>query len=79
MTTERTPQAKRMADESMVRKLAAQAGCIWPTRGIGRRTYVLMTALALKDLPCRLRDPERYAVWQVPVISGRKPRSPRRA
>src|SRR5262245_28721192 len=30
MTTERNPQAAQMADESMIRNLAAQAQAIWP-------------------------------------------------
>jgi len=30
MTNDLNPQAKEMADESMVRNLAAQADAIWP-------------------------------------------------
>lgn len=50
--TDLNPQAKQMADESMVRNLAAQAAAIWPQEAelIGR--YGLRDDIAILDAGC---------------------------
>src|SRR4029453_11340529 len=41
MVTDLNPQAKQMADESMVRNLRAQAEAIWPQEALLLRRYAL--------------------------------------
>lgn len=49
---DRNPQAKEMADESMVRNLAAQAEAIWPQEGPIFRRHSLPAAPAILDVGC---------------------------
>ena len=51
-TTELNPQAKQMADESMVRNLAAQARAIWPQEAPLLRRYALPEAPTILDAGC---------------------------
>ena len=53
-TADRNPQAKQMADESMVRNLAAQADAIWPQEEpiFSRHSLVLPAAAAILDVGC---------------------------
>ena len=46
------PQARQMADESMVRNLEAQAAAIWPQEAPLLRRYVLPAAPAILDAGC---------------------------
>src|SRR5882672_5854042 len=46
------PQAKQMADESMVRNLAAQAQAIWPQEVELIRRYALADDIAILDAGC---------------------------
>src|SRR5204862_3576710 len=50
--TELNPQAKQMADESMVRNLAAQAQAIWPQEVALIRRYALPSAPRILDAGC---------------------------
>ena len=50
--TDLNPQAKQMADESMVRNLAAQARAIWPQEVPLLRRYALPEAPAILDAGC---------------------------
>lgn len=52
MSTERFPQAREMADESMVRNLAAQAEAIWPQEEPLLRRYPLPAAPRVLDAGC---------------------------
>jgi len=52
MVTDLNPQAKQMADESMVRNLAAQASAIWPQEAPLLRRYALPDAPAILDAGC---------------------------
>lgn len=47
---DRNPQAKQMADESMVRNLAAQAAAIWPQEEPIMRAHRVMDAI--RDVGC---------------------------
>ena len=49
---ELNPQAKQMADESMVRNLDAQARAIWPQEGPLLQRYTLPNAPAILDAGC---------------------------
>jgi SAM-dependent methyltransferase len=49
---DRNPQAKEMADESMVRNLAAQADAIWPQELPLLQRYALSDAPAILDVGC---------------------------
>lgn len=49
---DRNPQAKEMADESMVRNLAAQATAIWPQEIAFLRAHALPPAPAILDVGC---------------------------
>ena len=49
---DRNPQAKEMADESMVRNLAAQAEAIWPQEEPIVRAHRLPAAPAILDVGC---------------------------
>ncbi len=49
---DRNPQARQMADESMVRNLAAQARAIWPQEQPLLERYGLPRAAAILDLGC---------------------------
>jgi ubiquinone/menaquinone biosynthesis C-methylase UbiE len=46
------PQAKQMADESMVRNLAAQASAIWPQEALLFNRYALPAAPRILDAGC---------------------------
>src|SRR5262249_50447252 len=50
--TDLNPQAKQMADESMVRNLAAQAQAIWPQEAPLLRRYALPAAPNILDAGC---------------------------
>ena len=50
--TDLNPQAKQMADESMVRNLAAQAHAIWPQEAPLFRRYALPAAPRILDAGC---------------------------
>jgi ubiquinone/menaquinone biosynthesis C-methylase UbiE len=50
--TDLNPQAKQMADESMVRNLAAQARAIWPQEVEFVRRYTLPTEPRILDAGC---------------------------
>ncbi len=52
MTPNRNPQAKQMADESMVRNLAAQARAIWPQEQPLLERYGLPRDARILDLGC---------------------------
>jgi SAM-dependent methyltransferase len=49
---DRNPQAKEMADESMVRNLAAQADAIWPQELPLLQRYALPAAPSVLDVGC---------------------------
>jgi ubiquinone/menaquinone biosynthesis C-methylase UbiE len=49
---ELNPQAKQMADESMVRNLAAQAEAIWPQESLLLKRYALPTSACILDAGC---------------------------
>src|SRR5687767_2991666 len=49
---DRNPQAKHMADESMVRNLAAQADAIWPQEEPIVRSHALPDAPRILDVGC---------------------------
>jgi ubiquinone/menaquinone biosynthesis C-methylase UbiE len=50
--TDLNPQAKQMADESMVRNLAAQASAIWPQEVSLLRRYALPASPRILDAGC---------------------------
>lgn len=52
MAGDRNPQARQMADESMVRGLAAQAAAIWPQESALIRAYALPAAADVLDIGC---------------------------
>lgn len=52
MTNERNPQAEQMADESMIRNLAAQAHAIWPQEQPLLARYGLQGAVHIADVGC---------------------------
>ncbi|HEU4582858.1 MAG TPA: methyltransferase domain-containing protein [Polyangiaceae bacterium] len=52
MSHERNPQAEQMAHESMLRTLAAQAECIWPSEQALLARYALQGALQIADVGC---------------------------
>jgi len=52
MTADRNPQASQMADESMLRTLAAQAIAIWPQERAIFERYALPTAPRVLDVGC---------------------------
>lgn len=52
MTDDRNPQREQMADESMVRNLAAQAEAIWPQERALVERYGLSGALDILDAGC---------------------------
>jgi SAM-dependent methyltransferase len=52
MTRDLNPQAKEMADESMVRNLAAQAEAIWPQESLLFDRYRLPTGANILDAGC---------------------------
>ncbi len=51
-TDDLNPQAHQMADESMVRNLAAQAAAIWPQERVHFERYGLSGKLAILDAGC---------------------------
>src|SRR6478735_6208700 len=52
MTRQRNPQAQQMADESMLRNLAAQATAIWPQEQRFFDRYTLPAAAKIADIGC---------------------------
>ena len=52
MTHNSNPQAEQMADESMVRGLAAQAKAIWPQERAFFERYDLPATAEILDLGC---------------------------
>jgi SAM-dependent methyltransferase len=52
MSMQRNPQAEQMADESMVRNLAAQAECIWPQEQAFLARYQLGSECRIADIGC---------------------------
>jgi ubiquinone/menaquinone biosynthesis C-methylase UbiE len=52
MNRQRNPQAEQMADESMVRNLAAQADCIWPQEQAFLARYGLPADARIADIGC---------------------------
>ena len=52
MSKERNPQAEQMADESMVRGLAAQANAIWPQEELFLARYALSPDARIADIGC---------------------------
>jgi ubiquinone/menaquinone biosynthesis C-methylase UbiE len=52
MSVHRNPQAEQMADESMVRNLAAQAQSIWPQEGAFLERYGLRGPIRIADIGC---------------------------
>ncbi|MGH8310004.1 MAG: class I SAM-dependent methyltransferase [Steroidobacteraceae bacterium] len=52
MTKQRNPQAEQMADESMVRNLAAQAEAIWPQEEALFARYGLGSECRIADIGC---------------------------
>jgi SAM-dependent methyltransferase len=52
MNTERNPQAEQMADESMVRNLAAQASAIWPQEEPLLARYAIKGKARIADIGC---------------------------
>jgi len=68
--TDRNPQAQQMADESMVRNLAAQAEAIWPqeeplVRAYGERTAILDVGCGTGEISSRLA-----ALWPAAHVTG---------
>ena len=68
--TDRNPQAQQMADESMVRNLAAQAEAIWPqeeplVRAYGERTAILDVGCGTGEISSRLA-----ALWPRAQVTG---------
>ena len=52
MADDLNPQAKEMADESMVRNLAAQADAIWPQEQLLFHRYALPVEARILDAGC---------------------------
>lgn len=52
MKEQRNPQAAQMADESMVRNLAAQANAIWPQEELFFPRYTLPREARIADIGC---------------------------
>ncbi|HEY4368125.1 MAG TPA: class I SAM-dependent methyltransferase [Steroidobacteraceae bacterium] len=52
MNEQRNPQAQQMADESMVRNLAAQASAIWPQEEHFFQRYTLPPQARIADIGC---------------------------
>ncbi len=52
MPKERNPQAEQMADESMIRNLAAQANAIWPQEQPLLARYGLQGRIRIADIGC---------------------------
>jgi ubiquinone/menaquinone biosynthesis C-methylase UbiE len=70
MTKHRNPQAEQMADESMIRNLAAQANSIWPQERALFERYGLDGAVRIADVGCgtgeiTARLAERYPQAQL--------------
>jgi len=61
MTAELNPQARHMADESMVRNLAAQAEAVWPQELPLLRRYALPPAPRILDAGCGTGE----ATWRL--------------
>jgi len=55
------PQARQMADESMVRTLSAQADAIWPQESAIVRTYALPSRARILDAGCGTGE----ASWRI--------------
>ena len=54
MTSEKNPQVEQMADESMLRTLAAQASAIWPAESAFFARYGLPARSEIADVGCGL-------------------------
>ena len=70
MVDPRNPQAAQMADESMVRTLAAQVACIWPQEQALLARYALSSDARALDVGCGTgeftqRMAARAAQWEV--------------
>ncbi len=61
MASDRNPQARQMADESMVRTLAAQADAVWPQESALLRRYALGDGPAILDAGCGTGE----ATWRL--------------
>ncbi len=61
MATDHNPQERQMADESMVRNLAAQASAIWPQESALLARYALPDAPAILDAGCGTGE----ATWRL--------------
>jgi SAM-dependent methyltransferase len=69
MPSDRNPQARQMADESMVRNLAAQAEAIWPQESALLRRYALPDAPAILDAGCGTGEATRRLAEAFPRAS----------
>jgi SAM-dependent methyltransferase len=69
---DRNPQAREMADESMVRNLAAQANAIWPQEEPIVRGYRLPEAPAVLDVGCGTGEitARVAALWPRAQVTG---------
>ena len=67
--TDLNPQAKQMADESMVRNLAAQAQAIWPQEVPLLRRYALPAAPSILDAGCGTGEGSSRLAELVPQAS----------
>lgn len=65
--SERNPQARHMADESMVRNLAAQAEAIWPQEAPLVQRYALRGSPLLLDVACGTGEISRRLLDQMPA------------
>jgi ubiquinone/menaquinone biosynthesis C-methylase UbiE len=69
MATELNPQAEQMADESMVRTLAAQAEAIWPQELPLLRRYALPAVPRILDAGCGTGEASRRLAEAFPHAS----------
>jgi SAM-dependent methyltransferase len=67
--SERNPQAEQMADESMVRNLAAQAECIWPEERELVRGYKLAPDARVLDIGCGTGEITRRLAEELPAAT----------
>ena len=66
MTSDRNPQARQMADESMARNLALQAQAIWPQEQALFDRYGLSGSLRVLDLGCGTGEITRRLAQRYP-------------
>lgn len=69
MSDDRNPQARQMADESMVRNLAAQAEAIWPQERQYFEGYALPDGARILDLGCGTGEISARLAAQFPGAS----------